>query len=372
LPLANQLFSEILVEAKRLGHHDILESDIQDYIALKSSINGRKLTFEDIDLESFVSYLDIEHYLYLKGKDHWNYEGNQSQILIRNLICKVLFEKQQQIPKQAIQLYDAFTSCLEPHDIIISFNYDTVLEASLNRNKKPFRYTLHRMLNERVIDPDAHDVVLLKMHGSIDWFDVSSYERAAEYFRDGYYFQTPDHPVFSDYRTFGPQRIGGLRGHYGSLDRVYRIDDLSKYLHGCQYISWAPLIISPSYAKMVYLNPLREFWRGFNAAGYLNPEMVVLGFSFSGHDDYLRIPLVRAITNFQRHNRLPEFGARPARLKLVDLKKSNKEREAFKDRIPFIDWERTDAFWDGLSHDAIHKVFQVAARSSRKKSNGRK
>jgi hypothetical protein len=299
--------------------------------------------------------LDIEHYLYLKGKDHWSSEGNKSQILIRNLICKVLFEKQEQIPSQANQLYDTFVSYLEPHDIIISFNYDTVLEKSLSRNKKPFRYTLHRMLDETFIDPDAHDVVLLKMHGSIDWFDVSSYEREAEYFRNGYYFQTPNHPVFSDYRIFGPRRIGGL-GHYRSLDRVYKIDDMSKYLRKCQYVSWAPLIISPSYAKMAYLNPLREFWRGFNAAGYWNPEMIALGFSFSRHHDYLLIPLVRAIMNFQQNNRIPEFGLQPARLKLVDLKSSKKDIGEFKTRLPFIDWTRTDAFWDGLNQEVIHEV----------------
>ncbi len=374
LPLAGELFPIILQEAEKVGLLQILQPDIDAYLGLRSGIEGGKVTFADIDLESFISYLDVEHYLLLLGSDTWSSEGNRSQILIRNLICKVLYERQAEMSKEAWALYDMFASFLRPDDIIVTLNYDTILESSLLHNKIPLRFSQHRLssvdYSGGIVNTEAKQVVLLKMHGSINWFDVSKYNDAAEYFQQGSRFQNPTHPVFANHRDFLPQKIVGPKYHLDSpLNKVYYIKDVRKYLQLCEYVFHAPLIISPSYAKMVYLNPLRSFWSGFNAAGYLNPEMIIVGFSFSPHDEYLLIPIVRAITNFQQHNQSKELRYSVGNLKLVDYKRSPKEISDFKSRLPFIDWAKTDAFWDGLTTETIKQVFnmQPTAADSRYK-----
>src|SRR5256885_1817079 len=88
LPLGNELFELILKESKDLGLYHILEQDIRNYLTYKSITLGKNKNKIRINLEDLISYLDIEHYLRLKGSDTWSDEGNKSQILIRNLICK--------------------------------------------------------------------------------------------------------------------------------------------------------------------------------------------------------------------------------------------------------------------------------------------
>jgi len=34
-----------------------------------------KVNEDQINLEEFISYLDVEHFLQLKGSDHWSAEG---------------------------------------------------------------------------------------------------------------------------------------------------------------------------------------------------------------------------------------------------------------------------------------------------------
>lgn len=248
LPLANELLLAVIEEAKRIGHSDVLEEDLEKYCRFRSAIEGREVSTADVDIESFITYLDIEHFLELRGSDTWAYEGNQSQILIRNLISKVLFEKQNCVSKEAWRLYDDFASRLTADDIVVSFNYDTFLETCLRRQRKNFRYALNRIDEKGFVDQNSAETVLLKMHGSINWFDVSSFDKGAEYFRKGMYFQMPDHPVFGNHRRFNPQRVMGL-GYSNLPGQVYQISDMQKYFDCCQYGTFAPMILSPSHAK---------------------------------------------------------------------------------------------------------------------------
>lgn len=365
LPLGNELFPIILEEAENMGLSNILQADIESYLRFRSATEGKKVTTEKIDLESFISFLDIEHFLLLRGKDTWSSEGNKSQILVRNLICKVICECQSEMSSKVWNLYEKFASFLLPHDIVITMNYDTILESSLSRKHIPFRFTLDRLASANhsmgVIDQNAAEIALLKMHGSINWFDVSSYNEDATTFQQDWYFQNPRHPIFGNWQDFSPAKIVGPTYFPDSpLNKIYFIktEDVQKYLEHGVYVLNAPLIISPSYAKMVYLNPLREFWRSFNDAGYLNPEMIIIGFSFSPHDQYLLIPIVRAITNFQKHNQTAGLRYKSENLKLVDYRKSKKEIDAFKSRLPFIEWNKTDAFWDGLTTEVIDEIFR--------------
>jgi hypothetical protein len=364
LPLASELFPLIRREAEGIGLSHILQADIESYLRLQSAIEGKTIAAEQIDLESFISYLDIEHFLLLPGKDTWSSEGNKSQILIRNLICKILFNRQTHISKETWSLYETFASFLRPDDIVITFNYDTILETSLLRRRIPFRFSQHRLISVDyaggIGDSDVKEVVLLKMHGSINWFDVSKYNNEAAYYQQGPFFQNPTHPIFSNHHDFLPEKIVSPNYFLDSpLNKVYYINDVRKYLDLCQYVLNAPLIISPSYAKMVYLNPLREFWTDFNGAGIMNPELIIIGFSFSPHDEYLRIPIVRAITNFQKHNRTDEIGYQSSNLKLIDFQASSQEIDKFKSQLPFIDWTKTNAFWDGLTKETIERVFNT-------------
>src|ERR1700722_17915065 len=132
LPLANELWPEIRNRAKatngRADRH--FKKDLQDYIDYKRACDGEILSPDDVPFEEFIAYLDVEHYLGLRGSDTWSSDGNETQILVKTLISEILTERTPQkgcIP----ELYLEFARLLKPMDVVITFNYDVLLERAL-------------------------------------------------------------------------------------------------------------------------------------------------------------------------------------------------------------------------------------------------
>lgn len=142
-PLGQELFREIIIEAIKLDpsgvnlYKNILKPDIEDFLEYKEKTTHSKLNEDDINFEEFVSYLDVQHILNLRGSDTWSEEGNRSQILIRNLIAKVFHNCWKYIKKETFETYKNFASHLEPSDYILTFNYDTLLERACEAQHIP-------------------------------------------------------------------------------------------------------------------------------------------------------------------------------------------------------------------------------------------
>src|SRR5688572_28328965 len=104
LPLASELFPLLAGAARRhrVGDGDLFENilrrDIDQYLAYRSTARGIDAVHA-IDFEEFMSFLDIEHYLKLRGNDHCSEQGNRSQLLVRNLIAAVLYDAECRIPE---------------------------------------------------------------------------------------------------------------------------------------------------------------------------------------------------------------------------------------------------------------------------------
>lgn len=71
---------------------------------------------------------------------------------------------EQKVATAKLDSIDRFTAALQEDDTIISFNYDTLIEESLSRAERPWRYGFK---NE-----NGHGTSILKMHGSINWMTV--------------------------------------------------------------------------------------------------------------------------------------------------------------------------------------------------------
>jgi len=185
LPLGSGLLADVVREARRLGSNSVLLGDIDRYLKYLADAKGIDINPELVNLEEFMSFLDIEHALRFSGSDTWSDDGNRSQLLVRYLIAKVLYRRQMSVPAETLQLYDKFVSHLEGCDRILTFNYDTLVEDALDRAGKPYRLTPGRYSK---IDGSAgkyavgseNDVTILKLHGSLDWFDIGRYRALAE------------------------------------------------------------------------------------------------------------------------------------------------------------------------------------------------
>lgn len=365
LPLCFELFEQILEEARIKYKHigkTKLDRDIENFLDYQLKVKGKKLSKKEINFEDFISYLDIEHFLQLRGSDHWSDEGNVSQIIIKNLIAYVLYKKEYLMEDKDFVLYEKFAEKLKPDDVIITFNYDTILEKTFLRKDIPYRLypTRFESLNfggGTVKNTD--EIVLLKMHGSIDWFDFAAYERKREARKDSP-IPIPDrHSVFA--REGSPLLLKNITDEpypkHSPLNKIYRIDDVSNFLSTSDFSSASPLLISPSHSKMIYLNPLVEFWNGYNNAGVGNGSVVIIGFSLPEHDEYIRQPLYHLVDNFQNNDYFEGF-LEKTNLKMIDYKQSQSEIDSYKKNYSFVDWDRADCYFDGFDEKSLEVIFE--------------
>ena len=175
LPLGPELWQEIRSRAHLLpGRAAKFQSDLESYIDYRRDCDGCELTPDDVDFEDFCGFLDIEHFLGLRGSDTWSDDGNEGTIVIKTLIGQILAEI---TPSSAAipELYKEFAERLEPDDYLLTFNYDNLLESALDAIGKPYRLFSDRYTEVgeygATVDGSFEEVTILKLHGSIDWFD---------------------------------------------------------------------------------------------------------------------------------------------------------------------------------------------------------
>jgi len=288
LPLGPELFSEVRARAQaKFGRDNLLANDLAEYVEYKKRCEGIILAPDDIDFEEFLSYLDIEHYLWLRGSDTWSDEGNPSQLLIKQLIGQIIHERTPHITSALPDAYLRFAEELGTTDKVITFNYDILLERCLEHIGKPYRLFPHRFskigLGMNTVDTSKDEVVILKMHGSVDWFDRSSYEDL-EQIHNAWSLPAPHHTIFEDATVYEPRLlVDGPRNEDDPLRRMYRIKQVDKF-YAQEHPPTTPWLLSPSTSKVLYARTLKDFWDGLGQAGVWNLGLGIIGYSMPAHE----------------------------------------------------------------------------------------
>src|SRR5690606_6720646 len=104
----------------------------------RSRCFGETLTYESVNFEEFLGYLDIDFHLGLRGSDTWSRYGNEGQVIVKTLIGQVLSERTP-LPGKIPQLYLDFARKLRRSDLVITFNYDLLLERAMDQAGIPYR-----------------------------------------------------------------------------------------------------------------------------------------------------------------------------------------------------------------------------------------
>jgi hypothetical protein len=273
LPLADELWKEVLRRALPMGGRaSKFRDDLDDYIEFRARCDGVPLTYETVNFEEFLGFLDIEHYLGLRGSETWSAAGNEGQVIVKTLIGKILTEltpSADQIPA----LYRDFAKILQPGDCVLTFNYDVLLERALDAEKAPYRLFPHRYTSVgkwssstsmETYNSDAEEIVILKMHGSVDWFDRQSFLNAQEDAREqGFQSYVPPDPIFNSDRSIRAIPIvDGPRRSDDPLREMHRVLDIERVYDDPPWFLAVPALVAPSVAKVVYSSQFSDFWRG--------------------------------------------------------------------------------------------------------------
>jgi hypothetical protein len=363
IPAADELWREILARGLAMtGRAAKFRDDLDEYLRYRLLCDGVELTYETINLEELMGFLDVEHHLGLRGKDTWSDAGNEGQIVIKTLIGQILTERTPAAGRVP-DLYVEFARRLRPDDCVLTFNYDLLLERALEQAGVPYRLFPDRYTNVSdfgaTLDESRDEVVVLKVHGSVDWFDDRRYQR----FRRTYEVQGFDPNRAGDY-IFNPSQgwsltpvVDGARRDDDPMVHLYRLRQIEAYYRDPDWFLNTPSLISPSTQKLVYSSYVRAFWNGLGRAGVGNSRLVIIGYSLPKHDDYARQVLYEIARNYQTPNDWAEYlKIERDPLMIVDFRCDAAGLEELRQRYAFVDWSSAVLHSTGFDMSVVERL----------------
>jgi hypothetical protein len=366
LPLACELWDEVRRRALSLSDRaSFFRDDLDAYVEYRSKCDGKKLRLEQVDLEEFMAFLDVEFHLGLRGKETWSSDGNESQVVVKTLIGEILAER---MPNDIPEHYLAFARLLKPDDYVLTFNYDVLLERALECAGVPYRLYPDRLRANpsgklMLVDDSRKEIIVLKLHGSIDWFDRADYARCeASRIKQGF---EPGgrNLVFKDPARFGAiPLLEGPRYPDDPLREMYRVREIEQLYRSNPLFLATPSLLNPSAMKILYSDLFRDFWWGLGNAGEMNFRMAVIGFSLPPQDEYARQVIYRLVKNYQTvgwGKSWDDAGHKKSPLALVDFRRTADEEQSFRQRYAFVDWSKAQTYFGGFDE----KVVELLERS---------
>jgi len=363
LPLGPDLWRHIRAAAETRSNG--FSADLHLYLTYLKECWGMALDPDDVDFEDFLAFLDIEHRLGFSGSDTWSEQGNTSQILVKQSIGRILTERTpsaDELPK----VYHQFARQLEPGDYVFTFNYDLVLERALEHVGKAYRLFPNRYSEVHptwgVIDDDSPDeVVVLKLHGSVDWFDRSSYTELEEIHVEQELPPPARDPVFSPGAPLQTRPLlEGLHSESDPLRMVYRvINGLESVYSLCpNYFGGVPFLLTPSRAKALYADQFSTFWWGIGKIGGYNLGVNIIGYSIPEHDEYARQALFRLLRNYQDSWWQEDMflGRRKEKVVLVDRQTDQVGQKFLLKRYGFLEDSKTHYVRSGFDESAVRLI----------------
>lgn len=156
VPLTNELLSEAmkLFAAECPG----IYSRVKNYAIEAMGSNSDDLNVADLsfsDLCTFLEYIELREY---GGGERWSSQGSREKLALRFYLAKTLV-KRTPSPQRMPELYKSFAAQLHPGDIILSLNWDGLLEAAIIAVGKKYTYD---QFNDKEIN-------ISKLHGSVNW-----------------------------------------------------------------------------------------------------------------------------------------------------------------------------------------------------------
>ncbi len=227
LPLGNGLLERVRRDVRssfrRAGWDGTLEQEIREWASLYPG--------EPIDLERVLAYSHRNHYLRLLGSDEYFEHGCRSIAAARNAIQRILIRA---TPNNTPSLYRDFVLRLRPRDVVLTFNYDTLLEQALDDIGKPYTLTPEWWLEKGPGGLEPKFVDLLKLHGSIDWYDRYYLDSAMRWHAEQGHDVPNRDPIFGPAPTIPSEPLSrGRTEVFGShiLPRVFRVPNHTN-VHG--------------------------------------------------------------------------------------------------------------------------------------------
>ena len=344
LPLGDELFQCVQKVVN-------LEQDIDEWTSLYPG--------KSVDLEQVLAYSHRKHHLGLLRSKELFADASRSIHAVKEAIQQVLVQR---TPSATPKLYQDFAKRLRPGDVVLTFNYDTLLEQALDDIGKPYTLTPEWWLEEALKDTEEYRYVdLIKLHGSIDWYDRQFLDdQMQQYAEEGIEHLVPNRdPIFGPDPSVPSEPLAkGLVDYPGVgrriLSRVFRVPNHTQYfpIVGGAGSNIVPFILPPAYDKLLGYDAILDLWEHLHVTLDSYSSMVIIGYSMPPYDSYayealghllINFQLGGSRTGFQQHRRVP-----------VQLITRADSGQLALEGIPFLESSKTRVWHDGFSPEALN------------------
>lgn len=178
-PLATELTDQVLESLRKLVGDDYELFEFADQIQRLHKWITQSQTLPALNIEEFYEYatvyaeqLRMKQHCVTVGRGAGETPYTQANDLITWLsyldehLLEVLLEHENAAQLDAVE---RFVSTLRPNDTVVTFNYDRLIERSLNTLGLPWSFGMN--------DDEPGRLRILKMHGSLDWICFARCER---------------------------------------------------------------------------------------------------------------------------------------------------------------------------------------------------
>ena len=351
LPLGEDLFKCVREDVRRFFR------DYEWEGPLEREISEWKSLYPDqpIDLERVLAYSHRKHYLRLLGSDEYFEHGSQSVTAVRTAIQRILI---QETPSETPTLYRDFAERLCAYDVVLTFNYDTLLEQTFEDVGKLYTLTPEWWLKSKPSGYKPKYVDLLKLHGSIDWYDRRYHDEAMRGHTEKGHDVPNQDPIFGQNPSVPSESLSrGPTEVYGShlLPRVFRVPNHTGYfpIEGGLRAQVVPYILPPAHDKLLGYDAILDLWENLHRTQDVFSSIVIIGYSFPPYDSYAYEALGRLLDKYQHGGDTTNWEQRRVPIQLVTLEDS--EQHVLKD-IPFLDPAKTRVWNQGFSNAALNWI----------------
>lgn len=259
IPLTSSLLNEAinLIKAEDRFIYDDLNNLVESYYKIES-------TTIDYSFVNLSELLTILHYGEISGYSSKNKtEIGRGKIIsaLRYYLCKVIAQRTPQ-NNEIPEFYDKFVKKLKPSDIVLSFNWDCLLEIVLINNNIPFNHSFRFQDN----------IMVAKLHGSINWTH-----------------QKEDN-LNLDWKPIG------LVEHLNESEIYFsnNLLKLDKWQHSFSDSNLSPLIVMPGLGKSFDVLRLSCYWSNLSYSVGFAKQIFILGLGLST-DDFILSKMLMSV-----------------------------------------------------------------------------
>ena len=305
-----------------------------------------------IDLERVLAYSHRKHYLRLLGSDEYYEHGSGSIVAARKAIQQILIAATPSAPPPP---YRTFARRLSPNDLVLTFNYDTLLEQAPDDVAKPYTLTPEWWLSRDTPESGQEYVDLLKLHGSVDWCSRQYHDDTIRWhYKQGH--DVPDRdPIFGpkplvqpEPLSRGPVEVHGQR----ILAQVFRVPNHSEHFPFEEGLGTyvVPFVLPLAHDKLLGHDAILDLWENLHRTMDSFSAIIMIGYSMPSYDNYAYEALGRLLVDYQQGGDTTYWEQR--RVPIQVITKTDSEQSALRD-MPFLDPHKTRVWHKGFSDESL-------------------